>query len=63
MGSFHTNFKQSILWYAPRISMESIFDAILQQQPHENIQSFRDFKSLEELQNFACSINTFDMAV
>lgn len=63
MGSFHTDFKQSILWYAPRISMESIFDAILQQQPRENIQSFRDFESLEELQNFACSINTFDMAI
>lgn len=63
MVSFHTDFKQSLLWKAPRISVESVLDAILPQQPRENIQSFRDFESLEELQNFACSINTFDMAV
>lgn len=63
MESFHTDFRQSILWHAPRVSMESIFDAILQQQPRENIQSFQDFESLEELQNFACSINAFDLAI
>ena len=63
MASFYTDFKQSILWRAPRISLESVLDAILQQSPRDNIQSFKEFTSLEELQNFACSINTFDMAI
>lgn len=63
MFLFSYSFKDSILWTSPRVSLEHLFDAILQQQPRSNTKSYRDFETLEELQNFVQTITEFDMAI
>lgn len=63
MFVYLNDFKDSMLWRSPRVSLEALFDAILQQQPRPADQSFREFDSLEELQSFARSIDGFKMAV
>lgn len=63
MLAYHTSFQESILWLYPRVSLETIFDAILQQQPRVDVKSFQQFSSLEELQLFVRTITEFDMAV
>ena len=63
MVTFHETFYESLLWSAPRVSLESLFDAILQQQPRANVKSFRNFATLEELQGFVKTITEYDMAV
>lgn len=63
MFLFLYSFKDSILWTSPRVSLEHLFDAILQQQPRSNTKSYRDFETLEELQNFVQTITEFDMAI
>lgn len=63
MVTFHETFRESILWSAPRVSLENLFDAILQQQPRADVKSFRDFETLEELQEFVKTITEYDMAV
>lgn len=63
MITFHENFQESLLWSAPRVSLESRFDARLQQQPRANVKSFRDFATLEELQEFVKTITEYDMAI
>ncbi len=60
MICFCTTLKETILWRNPRVSLEALFDAILQQHPREE-HPFHDFSSLEELQQFAISIDIFDM--
>ncbi len=62
MLEYTDNFKDTILWTSPRVSLETLFDAILQQQPRDYQKSFKDFETLEELQIFARSITEFDMA-
>lgn len=62
MLQYTDSFKETILWSWPRVSLETLFDAILQQHPRDNQKSFRDFETLEELQTFAKSITEFDMA-
>lgn len=57
------DFKKSILWTAPRVSLEDLFDAILQQQPRVNTEPYQDFASLEELQVFVKNIDALDMAI
>lgn len=63
MCSFYEHFNESILWRNPRVSLEYLFDAILQQRPREYKKSYSDFSSLEELQEFVKSITEFDMAI
>ena len=63
MVTFHETFRESIMWSAPRVSLENLFDAILQQQPRADVKSFRDFEPLEELQEFVKTITEYDMAV
>jgi hypothetical protein len=60
---FLYSFKESILWTSPRVSLEHLFDAILQQKPRSHTKSYRDFETLEELQNFVQTITEFDMAI
>lgn len=54
-------FEESLLWRNPRVSLETLFDARLQQHPREVERSFSKFSTLEELQNFAGSINDFEL--
>lgn len=63
MFLFSYSFKESILWTSPRVSLEHLFDAILQQQPRSHTKSYRDFETLEELHNFVQTITEFDMAI
>ncbi len=63
MMTFHETFYESLLWLAPRVSLEYLFDAILQQQPRAYVKSFQDFKTLEELQKFVGTITEYDMAI
>lgn len=63
MVDFHETFCESLLWSAPRVSLESLFDARLQQQPRAHVKSFRNFATLEELQKFVKTITEYDMAI
>lgn len=63
MVTFHEKFQDSLLWNAPRVSLECLFDAILQQQPRANKKPFEEFKTLKELQEFVKTITEFDMAI
>ena len=60
---FHETFQESLLWMAPRVSLEYIFDARLQQQPRSDVKSFQEFGTLKELQKFVKTITEYDMAV
>jgi len=62
MVTFHETFQDSLLWTAPRVSLENLFDAILQQRPRANTKSFKEFRTLRELQEFVKMITEFDMA-
>ncbi len=63
MFSYVDNFKKSILWESPRVSLECLFDAILQQHPREKLNPYEEFNTLEELQEFVMKINDFEMYV
>lgn len=54
-------FEESRLWRYPRVSLETAFDAMLQQHPREQNMSFSRFSNLRDLQSFAKTINSFDM--
>ena len=55
-----SHFNESILWKWPRVSLETLFDAILQQQPRDSKKSYKIFNSLSELQLFVKSITEFE---
>lgn len=63
MLMYYNNFEESILWKYPRVSLETVFDAILQQSPREKVKSFKKFSTLEELQKFVQTISEFDMHI
>lgn len=63
MFLYATEFSDSLLWTAPRVSLEYMFDAILQQQPREDTKTYEKFATLVELQNFVRNIDAFDMAI
>lgn len=63
MVSYCNNFEETILWETPRVSLETLFDAILQQQPRTVKKSFKKFSTLEELQDFVRTITEFDMCI
>jgi hypothetical protein len=61
MVLYCNSIEESLLWKNPRVSLETFFDAILQQHPRETEQPFSIFPNLHELQKFANSITTYDM--
>ena len=52
-----------MLWRNPRVSLETLFDAILQQHPRNEEKSFGKFSTLTELQGFVKTITEFDMCI
>ena len=63
MIRYCNTLKETMLWENPRVSLETLFDAILQQQPRTVAKSFEEFNTLEELQAFVKTITEFDMAI
>lgn len=63
MMMYCNSFEETILWRNPRVSLETLFDAILQQQPRSEEKSFKKFSSLGELQEFTKTITEFDMCI
>ncbi len=52
-----------MLWKNSRVSLETLFDAILQQHPRSEEKSFKKFAILAELQEFSKIITEFDMCI
>lgn len=63
MVLYCNTFEETMLWNNPRVSLETLFDAILQQQPRSIKKPFRKFKTLRELQDFVKIITEFDMCI
>lgn len=63
MMLYCNRFEDSMLWKNPRTSLETLFDAILQQQPRSEEKSFEKYSSLKELQDFVKMIDSFDMNI
>ncbi len=63
MIQYTDDFRNTILWKSPRVSLETVFDAVLQQQPRPVEKSFKNFDTLEDLQSFVQTIDEFDMAI
>lgn len=63
MMLYCNNFEETMLWNNPRVSLETLFDAILQQQPRSTEKPFKKFKTLRELQDFVQTITEFDMCI
>lgn len=63
MMLYCNNFEETMLWNNPRVSLETLFDAILQQQPRNIEKPFKKFKTLKELQDFVKTITEFDMCI
>lgn len=61
MISYCNRFEDTMLWQNPRVSLETLFDAILQQHPRSSEKPFEKFASLKELQDFVDTITEFDM--
>lgn len=45
------------------MSLETLFDAILQGQPRSTQKSFKEFSKLRELQDYVKTITEFDMCI
>lgn len=61
MTVYCEKFEESCLWMYPRVCMETLFDANLQQHPRESKKSFKRFKTIKELQDFIETINEFEL--
>ena len=61
MVDFAEKFEDTILWSNPRVSLEHLFDAILQQHPRTQEKSYKMFNTLTELQQFILTIDEFDL--
>lgn len=61
MVLYCNRFEETLLWKNPRVSLETLFDAILQQKPRSEEKSFEKFSTLKELQDFVKTITEFDM--
>lgn len=61
MVLYCNHFEETLLWKNPRVSLETLFDSILQQKPRGLEKSFKNFSTLKELQNFVRTITEFDM--
>lgn len=60
---YTSDFKKSLLWQCPRVSVETMFDAMLQGKPRHIEKSYKDFKTLDELQKFVKTINEFEVEI
>ena len=56
-------FEECLLWKYPRVSLETLFDATIKQQPREIKKSYKEFSTLHDLQEFVKTINEFEMAI
>lgn len=63
MVLYCNSFEETLLWKNPRVSLETLFDAILQQNPRSKEKSFEKFSTLKELQDFVKTITEFDMCI
>lgn len=63
MMIYCTSFEETILWNNPRVSLESLFDAILQQHPRTTSKPFKKFDKLSDLQEFVKTIDDFDLYI
>lgn len=63
MVLYCNSFEETLLWKNPRVSLETLFDAILQQQPRSEEKPFKKFSTLTELQEFIKTITEFDMCI
>lgn len=63
MMLYCNKLEDSMLWKNPRVSLETLFDAILQQQPRKTEKSYKEFSSLKKLQDFVKTITEFDMCI
>lgn len=61
MVLFYEKIEESLLWQNPRVSLETLFDAILQQHPRENSKPYKAFNNLKELQDFVKTINEYEI--
>lgn len=61
MIHYCNSFEESMLWKNPRLSLETFFDAILQQKPRKAGKAFKKFTTLEELHDFVKTITKFDI--
>ena len=61
MMLYRNRFEDTMLWQNPRVSLETLFDANLQQHPRCLEKPFKKFASLKELQDFVNTITEFDM--
>lgn len=58
---YSNRFEDTMLWQNPRVGLETLFDANLQQHPRDSGKPFKRFASLKELQDFVKTITEFDM--
>lgn len=63
MFLYCNKFEETMLWKNSRVSLETLFDAILQQHPRSEEKSFKKFATLAELQEFSKIITEFDMCI
>lgn len=61
MVLYAEHFEETDLWRNPRVSLESLFDAILQQHPRSREKSFRKFDTMAELQDYVKTIKEYEM--
>lgn len=61
MTAYCETFEESLLWKCPRVCMETLFDAILQQHPREIEKSFKRFNTIEELQKFITTVSEYEL--
>jgi hypothetical protein len=53
--------QETALWRYPRVSLETLFDAILQQHPRSVFKPYREFLCLSDLQQFIKTITEFEL--
>ena len=63
MVSYCNNFEECMLWQNPRVSLETLFDAILQQHPRSVEKPYKKFSTLIELQQFVKTITEFELYI
>ena len=61
MMIYTDTLKNTQLWKFPRVSLEALFDAILQCHPREENKSFQSFNSLDDLQAFVKTIDEYEL--
>jgi hypothetical protein len=61
MVLFAEKFEDTILWRNPRVSLEHLFDAILQQHPREKEKSFEHYEDITKLHRFVQTINEYEL--